>query len=66
MQNGNREWVTAIIAINAIGWFLPPQIIFAAAHHQSLWYHDLPENYVLSVSKNDCVTNKAASTHVTD
>jgi len=52
LQPGNREWVTAIICINAVGWALPPQIIFAAANHQSLWYHDLPDNYVVSVSKN--------------
>ena len=42
LQPGNREWVTAIVAVNAAGWSLPPQIIFAAANHQSLWYYDLP------------------------
>ena len=36
LQPGNREWVTAIVCINAAGWTLPPQIIFAAANHQSL------------------------------
>ena len=35
LQPGNREWVTSIIAINVIGWSLPPQIIFAAVKHQS-------------------------------
>ena len=58
LQPGNREWVTAIIAVNAAGWSLPPQIIFAAANHQSLWYHDLPENYILSVSKNGWTTDE--------
>ena len=58
LQPGNREWVTAIVAINAAGWSLPPQIIFAAVNHQSLWYHDLPENYVLSVSKNGWTTDE--------
>ena len=58
LQPGNREWVTAIIAVNAMGWSLPPQIIFAAAKHQSLWYHDLPEKYVLSVSQNGWTTDK--------
>ena len=57
LQPGNREWVTAIIAINATGWSLPPQIIFAAANHQSLWYYDIPENYVLSVSNNGWTTD---------
>ena len=36
LQPGNREWVTSIVAINASGWALPAQIIFAAAKHQSL------------------------------
>ena len=57
LQPGNREWVTAIIAVNATGWSLPPQIIFAAANHQSLWYYDIPENYVLSVSNNGWTTD---------
>lgn len=58
LQPGNREWVTAIICINATGWTLPPQIIFAAANHQSLWYHDLPDDYVISVSKNGWTTDE--------
>ena len=36
LQPGNREWVTVIIAVNIMGWSFPPQIIFAAAKHQSL------------------------------
>ena len=58
LQPGNREWVTAIICINAKGWTLPPQIIFAAANHQSLWYYDLPDDYVISVSKNGWTTDE--------
>ena len=58
LQPGNREWVTAIVCINAAGWTLPPQIIFAAVNHQSLWYQNLPEDYVLSVSKNGWTTNE--------
>ena len=58
LQPGNREWVTAIICINAIGWTLPSQIIFAAANHQSLWYHDLSDDYLISVSKNGWTTNE--------
>ena len=26
LQPGNREWVTAIVAVNTTGWALPPQI----------------------------------------
>ena len=36
LQPGTREWVTSIVAINASGWALPAQIIFAASKHQSL------------------------------
>ena len=52
IQPGNREWVTAIIAVNASGWALPPQIILAAENHQSQWYHAVPKDYTISVSKN--------------
>ena len=52
IQPGNCEWVTAIIAVNATGWALPPQIILAADNHQSQWYHAVPEDFTISVSKN--------------
>lgn len=58
LQPGNREWVTAIVAVNATGWALPAQIIFAAVRHQSLWYYELPEDYVISVSKNRWTTDQ--------
>ena len=58
LQPGNREWVTLIIAINTSGWALPAQIIFAATKHQSLWYHELPEDYTISVSKNGWTTDE--------
>jgi len=35
IQPGNREWVTVIEAINALGWLLPPFIILAGKVHQS-------------------------------
>ena len=50
--------MTSIIAINASGWALPAQIIFAAAKHQSIWYHELPEDYTISVSKNGWTTDQ--------
>ena len=40
-QPGNREWVTAVEAINASGWALPPMIIFAGKIHQAAWYNAL-------------------------
>lgn len=35
VQQGNREWVTAIQGINATGWAIPPFIIFQGKHHLS-------------------------------
>ncbi|KAF1925377.1 DDE-domain-containing protein, partial [Didymella exigua CBS 183.55] len=35
IQPGNREWVTAIAAINAAGWSVPPFLIFAGQYHLS-------------------------------
>lgn len=52
VQPGNEEWATAIVAINATGWALPPQIILAAESHQSRWHHDIPGNYTISISKD--------------
>ena len=37
-QLGNRKWVTAIEAVNAKGWAIPPFIIFNGKVHQSTWY----------------------------
>jgi hypothetical protein len=36
--------VTAIEAVNAAGWALPPQIILAAKLHQSRWYSTIPND----------------------
>ena len=58
LQPGNREWVTAIVTVNAVGLVLPAQIIFAAVKHQSLWYHELPEDYIISVSNNGWTTDQ--------
>jgi hypothetical protein len=44
VQQGNREWVTAIQGINAMGWAILPFIIFAGKYYLSAWYkeEDLP------------------------
>jgi hypothetical protein len=34
-QPGNREWVTVINSVNALGWALPPFVIFKAKVHQA-------------------------------
>ena len=54
IQPGNREWVTAIHAINAAGWAIPPFIIFAGQYHLSAWYEDnnIPRNWAFAISDN--------------
>jgi hypothetical protein len=52
LQPGNREWVTTIETINAAGWALPPMIIFAGKVHQSIWYQDIPPDWVIGLSEN--------------
>ena len=41
IQPGNREWVTAIAAINAASWSVPPFLIFAGQYHLSAWYEEV-------------------------
>jgi hypothetical protein len=38
VQPGNREWITAIEAINAEGQSIPPFIIGAGQYHLTNWY----------------------------
>jgi hypothetical protein len=59
IQPGDREWVTAIAAINAAGWSIPPFLIFAGKHHLSAWYEeDIPRDWAIAVSKNGWTTNE--------
>lgn len=52
LQPGNRKWITSIVTVNASGWVLPAQLIFAGKKHQSQWYSALPKDYRLSLSEN--------------
>jgi hypothetical protein len=54
VQPGNREWVTIIKAINALGVAIPPLIIFKAVIHQAAWYEDniIPHDWLIGVSDN--------------
>jgi hypothetical protein len=36
-QPGNRDWVTVIQAINALGWAIPPFIIVKGKMHLASW-----------------------------
>lgn len=52
-QPGNRKWVTAIEAINAKGWSIPPFIIFDGKLHQTTWYQSgIPATWRIAVSDN--------------
>jgi hypothetical protein len=57
VQPGDREWATLIAAINAMGWVIPPFIIFKAKNHDQAWYHN-PKDWRIGVSKNGWTTNE--------
>jgi hypothetical protein len=42
VQPGDREWITLIAGINAIGWSISPFFILKAKHHDRAWYHNNP------------------------
>ena len=59
LQPGNREWVTAIEAVNATGWALPSYIIFKASTYiQEGWFDTLPDDWRLNISKNGWTTDE--------
>jgi len=60
VQPGNREWTTVIQGINAMGWAVPPFIIFAGKCHLSAWYkeHDIPPTWAIRVTDNGWTTNE--------
>ncbi|EED13623.1 pogo transposable element, putative [Talaromyces stipitatus ATCC 10500] len=62
LQPGNREWVTAIEAVNSIGWALPSYIIFKAKKYTRLgWFEDLPDDWKINISDNGWTTDKIGS-----
>jgi hypothetical protein len=60
VQPGNREWITAIQAINAEGQSIPPFIIGSGQYHQANWYRecDLPGDWVITLSENGWTNNQ--------
>ncbi|EED13461.1 conserved hypothetical protein [Talaromyces stipitatus ATCC 10500] len=59
LQPGDREWVTAIEAVNSTGWALPSYIIFKAKKYMRLgWFEDLPANWIINISDNGWITDK--------
>jgi hypothetical protein len=59
-QPGNREWVTVIQGVNALGWSLPPFVVVKGTYILLSWYDDfnLPKSWRLSVSDNGWTTNE--------
>ena len=64
VQPGNREWVTIIECINALGGAIPPLVIFEAVMHQAAWYKDdiIPYDWSIGVSENGWTTNEIGLT----
>ena len=56
-QQGDREWVTFITGINAMGWAIAPYLIFKAKNHDASWYHDLKPYWRIGISDNGWTTN---------
>jgi hypothetical protein len=53
LQPGNREWVTAIEAICADSYSLPPCVIFAGKVYITGWFEsNLPSDWRIEVSNN--------------
>ncbi|KAF5724953.1 Fot5 transposase [Fusarium mundagurra] len=60
IQPGNREWVTAIQAINAEGRAIDPFIVVAGQYHLANWYHEsnLPATWAIATTQNGWTDNK--------
>jgi hypothetical protein len=60
VQPGNREWATAIQAINAEGQAIDPFIVVAGEHHLRNWYEDsnLPATWVIATTENGWTDNE--------
>ena len=59
LQPGNREWVTTVETINALGWCLPPLIIFKGKRYIESWFcSDLPDDWRFEVSPNGWTTDE--------
>ena len=63
VQPGNRQWATVIACINAMGWAIPPFILFPGQHHLSAWYQDedIPHSWTIRVTDNGWTTNKVGT-----
>ena len=62
LQPGNHEWVTAIECVNAMGWALPPCIVFKGKTYIQAWYEDntSPSDWRIELSENGWTTDQIA------
>ena len=63
LQDGSREFATAICCVCADGTFLDSAIIFKAQNLQDSWFTDMagvPENFLFGVSPNGWTDNSKA------
>ncbi|KAJ5737298.1 uncharacterized protein N7483_002423 [Penicillium malachiteum] len=58
LQPGNREWVTAIEAICADGYSLPPCVIFKEKVAIASWFDNLPKDWRFEISANGWTTDQ--------
>lgn len=58
LQPGNREWVTAIEAINSEGYSPPPCIIFKGKNYIASWFDNIPRDWRFEVSDNGWTTDE--------
>jgi hypothetical protein len=60
LQPGDREWVTVVQGVSAMGQVIPPFIIFAGKVLISTWFQDLPRDWIIDVSSTGWTNNKLA------
>jgi hypothetical protein len=60
VQQGDREWTSIIEGVNAMGWAIPPFIIFSGKRRLSAWYKEpsIPGEWVINVSENGWTNNE--------
>jgi hypothetical protein len=60
IQPGNREWVTVIQGVNALGWAVPPFIVVKGQFHLQSWYENgqLQPDWRVATSDNGWTTNE--------
>jgi hypothetical protein len=60
VQPGNREWVTVIQGVNALGWCVPPFIVVKGAYHLANWYTEsaLPPDWAIKPTTNGWTDNE--------